>query len=790
MPLTNKQLEERVSILKEIEEAEQRLEERNKRIAIADANEIRALKQKNREDRELLAIGKELLKQSDEILDNDKEAEVIRKREEANEKKINEQQRIKAKLQRDSFKMLSRMDPEVKKLLKGVDGEVKGKSIVAISQKKIIDMKVAEANLSGEDLAVAQQRRSELEYQETSLIAQAKATQQARDAMSGEASLKERRLKFQEQTASLDGEDLKLAEDLFNQNENLLKQEERLKQLKEGQNQIMGALPAGLQKSIGFIKNMITGIKAFGLEAGIATAGITLAIGAIVAGLAAFTALESAGEDFRKETGITNSQMGEMASKANELSKSYAQYGVEVKDVYDTMASLKAEFSDIADYSEAAVGALTVMKSSFGVSAESAAKVQGILENVGGLSEDTAASVQLQVANMSKLAGVAPKKVMEDIAKSAETTSTFFKGDVQLLAKQAVQARRLGTDLQSVAKVAEKLLDFESGIEEELKAATFVGGQFNLNRARALAFEGKLVEAQQETLDQIQRSGDFRKKDYFTQQQLAKAANMTVEEVNKQLNVRDKLSRLSGDDLKKAEAAINAGLDITKINDEQLMQEVEKQAKQQETASMISQLENTFKGILATVGGALVPLFQGLGPILKISFFPLKIAAQMISFIVDGITSIIKMIPGLGSLIDFFSSADANLPTFAEASGGGGLKSNVAETPTMGDVVSPASGKTMVSTKEGGVYNLSKNDDLVAAPGAAAAVGAAATQSGGSKMDLSALSAPLNSMISEIKALRADMASGKIAVYMDGSKVTAGVSNVTEKSTRNNYSLA
>lgn len=790
MPLTNNQLEERVSILKEIEEAEQRLEERNKRIAIADANEIRALKQKNREDRELLAIGKELLKTSDEILDNDKEAEVIRKREEADEKKINEQKKIKAKLERDSFKMLSRMDPEVKKLLKGVDGEVKGKSIVAISQKKIIDMKVAEANLSGEDLAIAQQRRSELEYQETSLIAQAKATQQARDAMSGEASLKERRLKFQEQTASLDGEDLKLAEDLFNQNENLLKQEERLKQLKEGQNQIMSALPGGLQKSIGFIKTMITGIRAFGLEAAIATAGITLVIGAIVAGLAAFTALESAGEDFRKETGMTNSQMGEMASKANELSKSYAQYGVEVKDVYDTMASLKAEFSDIADYSEAAVGALTVMKSSFGVSAESAAKVQGVLENVGGLSEDTAASVQLQVANMSKLAGVAPKKVMEDIAKSAEITSTFFKGDVQLLTKQAVQARRLGTDLQSVAKVAEKLLDFEGGIEEELKAATFVGGQFNLSRARALAFEGKIVEAQQETLDQIQRSGDFRKKDYFTQQQLAKAANMTVEEVNKQLNVRDKLSRLSGDDLKKAEAAINAGLDITKINDEQLMQEVEKQAKQQETASMISKLENTFKGILATVGGALVPLFQGLGPILQFAFLPLKFAAQILSFIVDAITSIIKMIPGLGSLIDFFSSADANLPTFAEASGAGGLKSNVAETPTMGDVVSPASGKTMVSTKEGGVYNLSKNDDLVAAPGAAAAVGAAANQSGGSKMDLSALSAPLNSMISEIKALRADMASGKIAVYMDGSKVTAGVSNATEKSTRNNYSLA
>jgi len=787
MPLTNEQLKERIGYLKEIEETQKIIEARNVAIATADAEQIKILKERNKEDRKIIEYGKQILEFSDEILANDKEAESIRKKQESDEKKSRETQKLKLKYQKQYLDSVSKLSPELQDVLTNHHTE---NSMILASAQKLGEMKAAEIGLEGDALTQAQEKRYILQAQQDSLVQQTREYVTAKGKLEGQLTLKEREKQLEEKTKGLSEDEKQIYIDLYNQRENLLKQTDILKAKQEGLNSIMGALPGGLQKSIGFIKNMITGIRAFGLEAAIATAGITLVIGAIVAGLAAFTALESAGEDFRKETGITNSQMGEMASKANDLTKSYAQYGVEVKDVYDTMASLKAEFSDIADYSEAAVGALTVMKSNFGVSAENAAKVQGILENVGGLSEDTAASVQLQVANMSKLAGVAPKKVMEDIAKSAETTSTFFKGDVQLLAKQAVQARRLGTDLQSVAKVAEKLLDFESGIEEELKAATFVGGQFNLNRARALAFEGKLVEAQQETLDQIQRSGDFRKKDYFTQQQLAKAANMTVEEVNKQLNVRDKLSRLSGDDLKKAEAAINAGLDITKINDEQLMQEVEKQAKQQETASMISQLENTFKGILATVGGALVPLFQGLGPILKISFFPLKIAAQMISFIVDGITSIIKMIPGLGSLIDFFSSADANLPTFAEASGGGGLKSNVAETPTMGDVVSPASGKTMVSTKEGGVYNLSKNDDLVAAPGAAAAVGAAATQSGGSKMDLSALSAPLNSMISEIKALRADMASGKIAVYMDGSKVTAGVSNVTEKSTRNNYSLA
>jgi hypothetical protein len=32
--------------------------------------------------------------------------------------------------------------------------------------------------------------------------------------------------------------------------------------------------------------------------------------------------------------------------------------------------------------------------------------------------------------------------------------------------------------------------------------------------------------------------------------------------------------------------------------------------------------------------------------------------------------------------------------------------------------MSPADGKTTISTREGGLYELSKNDDLVAAPGA------------------------------------------------------------------------
>jgi ATP-dependent protease HslVU (ClpYQ) peptidase subunit len=388
----------------------------------------------------------------------------------------------------------------------------------------------------------------------------------------------------------------------------------------------------------------------------------------------------------------------------------------------------------------------------------------------------------MQVANMAKLAGVAPKKVLKDIADNAEAASTFFKGDITLLSQQAVQARRLGTNLKEVTATAEKLLDFENNIEQELVAATYVGGQFNLNRARALAMEGKLVEAQEETLKQIQRSGDFRQQDYFTQQQLAKAANMSVEEINKQLNAQEKLGKLNEEDKKRAQEAIDAGLDITNLNDEQLMQEVEKAAAQKEMASTITDMENTFKGILASVGGALLPIFQLLGPVLAFAFFPLKLAAKALQFIIDGIMWLLKKIPFVGDMVDKIGSltgqVDSAVTNFSVAGLEGGGMGSVVEA---GDVISPANGQTMISTKEGGLLKLSGNDDVVAAPGAASAIG------GGSS--LAALSAPLNAMINEIKALRADLAAGKIAVNMDGARVSAGIGKIVDGSSRNNFSM-
>jgi len=753
-------------LLRDIEQIQNRITEQNKAAATATGRELRDLESRINNEKIALRLMEEQLDTLQEILDeqekiNEQEEERLQRQSDFND------------LQEEFASSFSKLSKDTQKILNDSNS---GQSAFQNISARILELKQEQVNASGEDRKILDQRIQQLSVIREQEIEAAKSAVESKNNLFGISEAEKRRIEFQTSIVGLTDEDKQLAEQTFQYKENLLAQQERYNQLQEAGSDIMGKLPSGIQSVIGGIKNMIMGIRAFGVQAAIATAGLTLVIGAIVAGVDYFMDLNKAGEDFRKETGVTNSMMSDMESKASEINKQFAGYGVSIEDAYNTMAALRDNVAEVANYSQAAVAGLTLMTTNFGVSAEEAAKVQGVLENVGGLSEDTAVNVQMQVANMSKLAGVAPKKVLKDIAENAEATSTFFKGDISLLAKQAVEARRLGTNLKDVTKTAERLLDFEGSIEDELVAATFVGGQFNLSRARALAMEGKLVDAQKETLAQIQRSGDFRKQDYFTQQQLAKAAGMSVEEINKQLSTQEKLSKLSEADKKRAEDAINAGLDITNIGDEQLMQEVEKAAAQKEMASTISDIENTFKGILASVGGALLPLFQILGPMLKISFFPLKIAAQAIGFIIDGIMWLLKKIPFVNTLVEGFGKVmDFNIPTVGSI--GGGLPSAT----EAGDVVSPASGQTMISTKEGGLLKLSPNDDVIAAPGAANSIGST---------NLAVLSAPLNAMISEIKALRADLAAGKIAVNMDGVKVSSGIGKVVDGSTRNNFAMA
>lgn len=721
-------------------------------------------------------------------------------------------------------------------------------SVYKALAEDIANSKAREGELTGEQLEFEQERGALMTEINASLLSQAKATAKAIDDAKGLTEFDKMRRELKETQLELSEEERKKLEEAINQTEILYKKEQRIKILQEEQKGLYEAMPESLRSGVDFAKKLGDTLK----TAGSSAVWVTLIAAAITAAVASFTALDSAAKEFRTETGLTNSQTAELKSNANEIVGEFGKIGVEAKNVFDTVSALKTEFGDIYEVSKATTAALTVLSTNYGISAENAAKVQGVYERMGGLSSETAANVQMQAAKMAEMAGVAPAKVAQDIADAAAESYKFFKGDVVELNKAAIQARRLGTNLKDVLEVNRKLLDFEGSIEDELVAATFANGQFNLTQARTLAASGKQVEAQEEILRQIQRSGDFRDQDLFTQEALAKGAGMEVEEIIKQLDAKDKLAKLGKEERERAQEAIRNGLDISKIDADQLEAETKKFETQQAQQAVLEQLQNQFMGIASTIGSVLVPALEAIIPIAQLILIPFQTLADGINNIVNlfdggyekltGWQVILTSIAGIWGAITLYTKLNSmriagiaalensivvykRLQAIQDARGLATGKAKLLQLVAQaalwalanpiaalvglavagavgaaaysyfskaGDMYSPADGVTRVSTKEGGLFELSPNDDLVAAPGAAAALagGGGGDGSGATlNVDLSTLSAPLNAMINEIKALRADMASGKIAVYMDTAKVTSNIGRQVDQGTRNNYSL-
>ena len=713
------------------------------------------------------------------------------------------------------------------------------KSVYKALGEQIARSKSREGELTGEQLEIEQERGALMTEINSSLLTQAKATAKAIDDAKGLTEFDKMRRELKETTLELSEEERKELERAIDRTEQLYKKEQRIKTIQEEQKSLYEAAPESLRSGIDFAQKLGSTLK----NAGAGAAVFMLLTAVIIQAISSFSALDSAAKEFRTETGLTNSQTKEIKSNANEIVGEFGKLGVEAKDVFDTVSALKTEFGDIYEVSKATTAALTVLSTNYGISAENAAKVQGVYERMGGLSSETAANVQMQAAKMAEMAGVAPAKVAQDIADAAAESYKFFKGDVIALNKAAIEARRLGTSLKDVLEVNRKLLDFEGTIEDELVAATFANGQFNLTQARTLAASGKQVEAQEEILKQIQRSGDFRKQDLFTQEALAKGAGMEVEEIIKQLDAQDKLASLGVEERKRAEDAIKAGLDISKIDADQLEAETKKFETQQAQQAVLEQLQNQFTGIASTVGSVLVPLFETIVPIVALIAKPFQWMADGLTVINENLAAAVVfygLLAGYGAFILYNKIRERVLDIAALATGkqkaaisfreavtsvfsslakipfgvglllaAGAIAAMVGLFSKAGDVMSPADGKTRISTKEGGLFELSPNDDLVAAPGAADALANSNSEKEGGlfsrvfgkdkedgeglpptiNVDFTALSAPLNAMINEIKALRADMASGKIAVYMDTAKVTSNIGKQVDVGTRNNYTL-
>jgi hypothetical protein len=177
-------------------------------------------------------------------------------------------------------------------------------------------------------------------------------------------------------------------------------------------------------------------------------------------------------------------------------------------------------------------------------------------------------------------------------------------------------------------------------------------------------------------------------------------------------------------------------------------------------------------GLLALFGASLIPLTYALSLLAPLIESIGKSIGTVVESIGKGIASVVGSIGDLMVKILPLLSMDAAAALFAMAGGFIALSGAMASFAVAGLLAIPAmlavgtfleiGGGSVIETLNGG---------------------------GEGGKDAEDKNAKMDELINEIKALRTDLNSGKIAVHMDGKKVTSGVSKVVSTVSSNSYAL-
>jgi hypothetical protein len=127
------------------------------------------------------------------------------------------------------------------------------------------------------------------------------------------------------------------------------------------------------------------------------------------------------------------------------------------------------------------------------------------------------------------------KKILEESGKVSGQLLANFKGNPTAIAAAVTQAKLLGTTLEQTKKQSESLLDFQSSIENELKAELITGQQLNLERARALALSGDQAGVAKELASQNMNFSKFSQMNVLAQKDFAAAVGLSADELSDQL---------------------------------------------------------------------------------------------------------------------------------------------------------------------------------------------------------------------------------------------------------------
>jgi hypothetical protein len=483
---------------------------------------------------------------------------------------------------------------------------------------------------------------------------------------------------------------------------------------------------------------------------------------------------------FNKASVASGKLLGYGAEKADEIQSNFINIARSTGDVNITSRSLNEAFNQlaestgyVAEYSEDALKTQIMLTKQFGLTGEEAAGIYKLSVLTGKSSaqvNDEMVGAFVATRNQLKV-GIPLKTAIAAAAKVSGQLSANLQNNPSLITKAIVQAAALGTTLEQTANQGERLLDFSSSIENELKAELLTGRQLNLERARAAALAGDQVTLSQELNKNVGSLADYQSMNVLQQKALAEAVGLTADQLS--------------DQLKKQKLAQETGKSLAQITKEEALEAQKRQGIQDKFNASVLKLQDFFGNLVSGPVGkfleiltAALPLIEGIAVGMGV-WWTLSKGIALYNTISSG--ALLKQLATLPALLGFKTTEAAISTEIAVASisaasaitlGVGivaiiaGIAAAVGAMKSMEDGIIGPGGETVVSGPKGSIQ-LDKNDSIIAGTD----LFSKGTANGGQTISQAIDLTPMITAINEVKESIDRLYSKNTTISMDGKAV-------------------
>ena len=398
------------------------------------------------------------------------------------------------------------------------------------------------------------------------------------------------------------------------------------------------------------------------------------------------------------------------------IRQEFVNFSREIGDTAITTDKLLESFSKLSKQlgfnvprSKELLKEFTTLTTKIGISEESAAGLSKLTLATGKNARSITTEALGTAQALQSQAGIQldNREVLEDVGKVSGQLLANFKGNPKAISEAVTQTKLLGTTLQQTKAQAESLLNFESSIDNELKAELLTGKELNLENARMAALKGDQATVAKELANQAMDFNAFSELNVIQQKALAESLGLSADALSDQLLKQQMLGKSKSE--------------VLAIGGEEAAQRLEQLAAQDKFNNAVTKLQDLIGNLVAGPLGTMLDMFASLvsnaaglaaiiGGTMLVNFMKMISVLRQAKKMSMGM-AIIEIIKSAYQSLGGLPGIGLILAGSAAAAGIAYLSSQAAKTETGDDIVGYGA-RTLV-TPQGNVA-LNNNDTVIA----------------------------------------------------------------------------